>query len=137
MSLVSCMQLQPDDVDYSSHGITSSKLLKRAVLNMGYPPAITCAITYREELRRIGRPVWVRLDLLGARKELTFMCKAYEEADCQRGNGELKLTNKATVIFEEHLQHLHCDHSLLWRTGCKLTTHCLFCSCAFHSLPCH
>ena len=89
MSLVSCMQLQPDDVDYSSHGITSSKLLKRAVLNMGYPPAITCAITYREELRRIGRPVWVRLDLLGARKELTFMCKAYEEADCQRGNGEL------------------------------------------------
>ena len=90
------MQLQPDDVGYSSHGITSSKLLKKAVLNKGYPPAITCAITYREELRRTGRPVWVQLNLLGAGKELAFMCKAYEDADCRRGNGELKLTDKAT-----------------------------------------
>ena len=79
-------------MDYDNHGITSSKLLERAVLNTGYPPAITCAITYREELRRIGRPVWVCLDLLGAGTELTFMCKAYEETDCQRGNGELKRT---------------------------------------------
>ena len=82
-----------DDVEYTSHGITTSRLLERAVLNMGYPPAITCAVTYREELRRKGSPVWVHLDLTGAGKELTFMCKAYEKVDHQQldgsRNGEL------------------------------------------------
>ena len=48
---------------------------------MGYPPAITCAVTYKEELREMGRPVWVHLDLTGASKKLTFSCKAYEKAD--------------------------------------------------------
>ena len=48
---------------------------------MGYPPAITCAVTYKEELRKMGRPVWVYLDLTGAGKKLTFMCKAYEKAE--------------------------------------------------------
>ena len=44
----------------------------------------------------MGRPVWVYLDLLGAEAdtELTFMCKAYEEADHQQldgsSNGELE-----------------------------------------------
>ena len=73
--------MQPDDVEYGSHGITSSWLLQKAVLNMGYPPAITCAVTYKEELREMGRPVWVHLDLTGASKKLTFSCKAYEKAD--------------------------------------------------------
>ena len=81
-------------MEYASHGITTSKLLERAVLNMGYPPAITCVLVYREELRRTGRPMLVRLDLTGAGKELTFMCKAYEEVDCQQldgsRNGELE-----------------------------------------------
>ena len=69
---------------------------KHAVRDMGYPPAISCAVTYREELRRMGRPVWVYLDLLGADAdtECTFMCKAYEEADHQQldgsRNGELE-----------------------------------------------
>ena len=92
---VSCIQLLPYDVDYSSHGITNPKLLKKAVCNMDYPPAISCVITYREELRKTGRPVLVRLDLLGADAgtELTFQCQAYE-VDCQQlngsRNGELK-----------------------------------------------
>ena len=81
------IQLKPDDVEYTSHGITTSKLLERAVLNMGYPPAITCVLVYQEELRRTGRPVLVRLDLTGAGKELTFMCKAYEEVNHQQLDG--------------------------------------------------
>ena len=72
-------QLHPDDVKFDSHGITKSKLLKVAVPKRGYPPSITCAVTFREELRRVGGPVWVCLDLIGAGKELTFTCKAYEE----------------------------------------------------------
>ena len=80
-------------MEYTSSGITSPKLLKVAVLNRGYPPSITFAVTYREELRRTGKPVWVHLDMFGAGKELTFMCKAYEEHDQQRlgvsRNGEL------------------------------------------------
>ena len=93
---VSCIQLLPYDVDYGSHGITNPKLLKKAVSNMDYPPAISCVITYREELRKTGIPVLVRLDLLGADAgtELTFQCQAYEEVDCQQlngsRNGELK-----------------------------------------------
>ena len=87
-----CIQLELAEVEYTSHGITSPKLLKVAVLNRGYPPSIAFAVTYKEELRRTGRPVWVHLDLFGARKELTFSCKAYEE-DQQRldvsRNGEL------------------------------------------------
>ena len=86
--------MNSDDVEYTSHGITTPKLLERAVVNKGYPPAITCAVTYREELRRTGRPVWVQLDVNGAGKELTFMCKAYEEVDHLRldgsRNGELE-----------------------------------------------
>ena len=88
-------------MEHTSHGITTSRLLERAVLNMGYPSAITCAVTYQEELRRMGRPVWVRLDLTGAGKELAFMCKTYEEVDHQQlngiRNGELKWTDKAKI----------------------------------------
>ena len=80
-------------MEYASHGITSPKLLKMAVLTRGYPPSITFAVIYREELRRTGKPVWVHLDLFGAGNELTFACKAYEEEDQQRldssRNGEL------------------------------------------------
>ena len=116
ISAISCMQLKPCDVEYSRYGITTSKLLKRAVLNTGYPPAITCAITYKEELRRTGRPVWVCLDLLGAGTELSFMCKAYEKADYQQldgsRNGELEWTVEAAMTFEQ-LQPLQCDHSFL------------------------
>ena len=79
-----CIQLEPGEVEYTSRGITSPELLKMEVLNRGYPPSITFAVTYKEVLRRTGRPVWVHLDLFGARKELTFACKAYEEEDQQR-----------------------------------------------------
>ena len=91
-----CTQLMPCDVEYDSLGITSSKMLKKAVLSKGYPPAITLAVTYREDLRKKGNPVWVRMEIVGADagKELTFMCKAYEEAHCpqlnESRNGELK-----------------------------------------------
>ena len=83
------VQLLPCDVKYGSLRITNPKLLKRAVRDMGYPPVISCAVTYREELRQTGRPVWVCLDLLGAdtETELTFMCKAYEEVGCQQLDG--------------------------------------------------
>ena len=139
------IQLTPYDVEYDSHGITTSKLLKRAILNTGYPPAITCVITYREELRRTGRPVLVCLDLLGADAgtKLTFKCKAYDEADCQLGacgctNGELEWTDKVTTTFEQ--SDFTCSIF-----GTSVTTHCchpeytycLFCSCALHPRPCH
>ena len=88
------IQLKPDDVEYVNHGITTAKLLRRAVLNMGYPPAISCVFVYRVELRKTGRPVLVSLDVTGAGKELAFMCKTYEEADDQQRdrsrNGELE-----------------------------------------------
>ena len=61
---------------------------------MAYPPAISCVFVYREELRKTGRPVLVSLDVTGAGKELTFMCKTYEEADDRQRdrsrNGELE-----------------------------------------------
>lgn len=79
--------IKPNDVEYSSHGITTSKLLKRKVVNKEYPSAITCIITYREELRKTGKLVWVCLVLLGVGKELTSMCKAYEEVDHKQVNG--------------------------------------------------
>ena len=115
---------------YGSLRITNYKLLKRAVRNMGYPPVISCAVTYREELRRTGRPVWVCLDLLGAdaETELTFMCKAYEEVGSQQldrsSNGELKV--RATV--RQPLQHLQCGTVHSCYPVCKLSTDCLFCS---------
>ena len=74
-------QLEPRYVEYDYHDITSPKLLEMAVTNRGYPPAITCIATYHEELRRTGKPVCVVLDLLGTENKLSFMCKAYEEAD--------------------------------------------------------
>lgn len=85
-------QLKPHDLEYDYHGITNPKLLEMAVNNRSYPPAITCVVTYREELRRTGNPAWVILKLLGADNELTFMCKAYEQASSQHldvtSNGE-------------------------------------------------
>lgn len=72
-------------MEYDYRSITNPKLLEMAVNNREYPPAITCAVTYKEELRRTGKPVWVVLELLGAENELSFMCKAYEQAD---RNGE-------------------------------------------------
>ena len=81
------LQVQPDDLKYDDRGITSPKLLKKAVNRRNYPPSITCLVTYREELRRTGKPVWVILELLGAETELTFACKAYENLN-GAGNGE-------------------------------------------------
>ena len=84
---MSSLQLEPRHLEYDYHGITSPKLLEMAVNNRGYPPAITCVVTYQEELRISGNPMWVELDLLGAENKLSFMCKAYEQAD---RNGEWK-----------------------------------------------
>ena len=84
---MSSLQLEPRHLEYGYHGITSPKLLEMAVNNRGYPPAITCVVTYQEELRITGKPVWVELDLLGADHELSFQCTAYEQAD---RNGEWK-----------------------------------------------
>ena len=83
------IQLRPDDVEYATYDITDYKLLKRAVATGGYPPTIKYAVTYHEELRRTGRPVWVHLDLLGAAagRTLTITCKAYEEKDCLQLDG--------------------------------------------------
>ena len=78
-------QFAPHHLEYDYHGITSPELLEMAVNNGGYPPAITCVVTYHEELWRTGKPVWVILDLLGADAELSFVCKAYEEADRNGG----------------------------------------------------
>ena len=74
---------------YATYDITDDMLLETAVATGGYPPTIKYAVTYNEELRRTGRPVWVCLDLHGAAAErtLTFMCKAYEEKDCQQLDG--------------------------------------------------
>ena len=76
-------QLQPHYVTYDYHEITNPKLLEMAVNHRTYPPSITYVVTYPEELRKTGRPVWVTLELLGADNELTFSCKAYEPADGQ------------------------------------------------------
>ena len=84
---MSSLQLEPCHLEYDYHGITSPKLLETAVNRRGYPPAITCVVTYQEELRIKGNPVFVVLDLLGAENKLSFMCKAYEQAD---RNGEYK-----------------------------------------------
>ena len=84
---MSSLQLEPRHLEYDYHGITSPKLLEMAVNNRGYPAAITCVVTYQEELRITGKPVWVVLDLLGADHELSFQCTAYEQAD---RNGEWK-----------------------------------------------
>ena len=76
------IQLRPDDVKYATYDIPDYKLLKRAVATGGYPPTMKYAVTYNEELRRTGNPVWVHLDIYGAaERTLTFMCKAYEEKD--------------------------------------------------------
>ena len=82
------IQLRRCDVEYATYGITDDKLLKRAVATGVYPPTIKYAVTYKKKLRRTGRPVWVCLDLLGAaERTMTFMCKAYEEVDCQQLDG--------------------------------------------------
>ena len=76
-------------MEYATYDIPGYKLLKRAVATGGYPPTMKYAVTYNEELRRAGNPVWVYLDLLGAAagRTLTFMCKAYEEKDCHQLDG--------------------------------------------------
>ena len=92
---MSSLQLELHHLEYDYHGITSPKLLEMAVNNRGYPPAITCVVTYQEELRKIGNPAWVVLDLLGAENKLSFMCKAYEQTG---RNGEWKhLTDDVRV----------------------------------------
>ena len=70
-------------MEYGTYGITDYKLLKKAVSTGGYPRTLQCAVTYKEVLRRTGRPVLVCMDLLGAGTKLTFMCNAYEEDDQQ------------------------------------------------------
>ena len=125
-----CVQLLPYDVKYGSLRITDYKLLKRAVRDMGYPPVISCAVTYREELRRTGRPVWVCLDLLGAdtETELTFMCKAYEEVGCQQLDGSRNGELKSRPTVRRPLQHLQCRTVHSCYPASKLSTYCLFCS---------
>ena len=125
------VQLLPCDVKYGSLSITNYKLLKRAVRDMGYPPVISCAVTYREELRRTGRPVWVCLDLLGAdtETELTFMCKAYEEVGYQQLDGSRNGELKSRPTVRQPLQHLQCGTVHSCYPVCKLSTDCLFCSC--------
>ena len=81
------LKVQPDYLKYDYNDITSPKQLEMAVNSGGYPPSITCKVTYREELRRTGKPVWVILELLGAEIELSFACKAYEYLN-GAGNGE-------------------------------------------------
>ena len=81
------LKVQPQDLKYDSHLITSPKQLEMAVNNRGYPPSVTCLVAYREELRRTGKPVWVVLELLGAEIELNFLCKAYEDLNGAK-NGE-------------------------------------------------
>ena len=83
------IQLWPIDVEYATYDITDDMLLETAVDTRGYPPTIKYAVTYNEELRRTGNPVWVHLDIHGAAagRTLTFMCKAYEEKDCHQLDG--------------------------------------------------
>ena len=83
-------QLQPHYVTYDFYEITNPKFLEMAVSHRSYPPSITYVVTYPEELRKTGRPVWVTLELLGADNELTFSCKAYEPADNEDLNGARK-----------------------------------------------
>ena len=137
------IQLRPYDVEYGTYGITDYKLLKKAVATGGYPPTIKYAVTYKEELRRTGKPVWVCLDLLGAAETtLTFLCKAYEEKDCQQldenKNGRLKLAGK--LGHSQDLQNafrvpVYCTTSV--PPTLVMYTHHLFCSCVFHSSPSH
>ena len=84
---MSSLQLEARYLEYDYHGIDTPELLEMTVYNRGYPPAITCVVTYQEELRITGKPMWVELDLLGADHELSFQCTAYEQAD---RNGEWK-----------------------------------------------
>ena len=125
------VQLLPCDVKYGSLRITNPKLLKRAVRVMGYPPVISCAVTYREELRRTGRPVWVCLDLLGAdtETELTFMCKAYEEVGCQQLDGSRNGEFEGQAHGQTALAALQCGTVHSCHPVSKLSTDCLFCSC--------
>ena len=125
------IQLLPCDVKYGSLRITNPKLLKRAVRDMGYPPVISCAVTYREELRRTGRPVWVCLDLLGAdtETELTFMCKAYEEVGCQQLEGSRNGELKSSPQSDSPCSTFSVGLFTLVILFCKLSTDCLFCSC--------
>ena len=125
------VQLLPCDVKYGSLRITNPKLLKRAVRDMGYPPVISCAVTYREELRRTGRPVWVCLDLLGAdtETELTFMCKAYEEVGCQQLDGSRNGEFEGQAHSQTALAALQCGTVHSCHPVSKLSTDCLFCSC--------
>ena len=49
--------------------------------------SITVDATHRQDLKKTGRPVWVCLDLVGAGKELSFKCKAYEDVHEQHLDG--------------------------------------------------
>ena len=71
-------QLLSCHVQYDSHSITSSKLLKEAVKESSYPPSITCVVTYNEELRSTGRPTEVGLHISGMDPKMEFQCTAYE-----------------------------------------------------------
>ena len=77
-----------------------------AVRNSGYPPAITCAISYREELRRTGNPVYVYLDILGAGREVAFPVRAYEPQAPTFINGEHHNMKPIYLALTNHV-HMH------------------------------
>ena len=134
-------------MEYATYGITDYKLLKRAVATGVYPPTIEYTVTYNEELRRTGRQVWVCLDLQGAAAgtELTFMCEAYEEKDCQplyrSRNGRLEWVGK--LVHSHNLQHAFsvpvyhprssCTHTC--SAGVYFTLHLPISSCCFFTVP--
>ena len=71
-------QLLSSLVQYNCLSIKSSKLLEEAVKESSYPPSITCAVRYNEELRKIGNPTEVELEIEGMDPKMEFQCKAYE-----------------------------------------------------------
>ena len=71
-------QLLSRQVQYNDLSISSYKLLEEAVKESSYPPSITCAVTYDEELRRTGKPTEVKLRISGMDPKMEFQCKAYE-----------------------------------------------------------
>ena len=86
-------QLLSSQVQYNCLSITSSKLLEQAVKESSYPPSITCAVMYDEELKRTGKPTKVGLHISGMDPEMEFQCKAYEQ---KRGNCSTALTHLVT-----------------------------------------
>ena len=72
-------QLLFRDVQYGCHSIICPELLEKAVKESSYPPSITCAVMYNEELRGTGRPTRVGLQISGVDPKMEFQCTVYEQ----------------------------------------------------------